>query len=98
VICEALPASAALQVPDTVTAGSLFDVTVRTHGNSCVQAVGGEARVAGLVATVTPYGMVSRGFCADIQTAPTRVAPVRVDARGAAAGAGAMLDTSINVT
>ena len=78
----ASPASAALTVPDTVTMGHAFDVTVRTQGNSCVQAAGGEARVAGLVATVTPFDMVYSGLCTDILTSPSRAVPVRFDVGG----------------
>jgi hypothetical protein len=80
----ASPASAALQVPDTVFAGSPFSVRVVTQGDGCLRAAGGEARVKGLTATVTPYDMLYNGACDLILLTAAREVLVRFDAPGTA--------------
>ncbi len=78
----ASPASAALRVPDSVDAGVAFPATVVTQGNGCLTAAGAEARVAGLVATLTPYDMLYDGTCPDILLAAPRTVLVRFDQPG----------------
>lgn len=49
-----------LEAPDTVLAGSAFDVTVNTFGSSsCVRAERLDVEVTGAVARLTPYDRVA---------------------------------------
>jgi hypothetical protein len=88
----ATPASAALQAPDTVLVGARFTATVVTHGTPCETPAGGEVRVTGLVATITPYDMRYDSTCELILVAHPRAVPLRFDVPGTAvvrtAGAG----------
>jgi hypothetical protein len=47
-----------LRVPETVTAGSSFTVTVSTYGSSCIRPAGIEVQVVGSSADLTPYDSV----------------------------------------
>jgi hypothetical protein len=78
----ATDASTAVQAPDSVFAGSAFAVIVVTEGSLCDTAAGGESRVAGLEATVTPYVAAYRGVCELPLQLHSRSVRVRFDIAG----------------
>jgi hypothetical protein len=54
------PAETRVVAPDTVDAGTPFDISVRTIGRSgCWSQAGAESAVTGMLATVTPYDRVT---------------------------------------
>lgn len=56
-----------VQAPDTVRAGSGFDVGVRTYGNGCTSQDGTRVRVEGSVVEVRPFDVHSgAAVCDDI--------------------------------
>lgn len=54
-----------IEAPAAVSPGQSFTVTVSTFGNSCVAPAGADLVIDGLIATITPYDVVSGGNCLD---------------------------------
>ena len=76
--------SSAVHAPDSAFVGSAFAVTVVTEGTPCETAAGGESRVAGLEAVITPYVAAYGGVCELSLVRHPRSVLVRFDAAGAA--------------
>jgi hypothetical protein len=73
-----------IEAPSTVRAGQSFSITVSTFGNSCVSAAGADVVVQGLVATITPYDVISGGTCLDYLKAYPRTLELRFGQAGRA--------------
>ncbi|HEY0038838.1 MAG TPA: hypothetical protein VGB66_19235, partial [Longimicrobium sp.] len=84
----------ALVVPEAVSAGVPFTITVATFGSStCTRAAGAEVRTQGSVAEVVPYDYVATdGVC----TADLRSFPRGVQLRFASAGPGVVRVRGVN--
>jgi len=54
-----------IEAPSAVSRGQSFTVTVSTFGNSCVTPAGADVAIDRLIATITPYDVVSGGICLD---------------------------------
>lgn len=74
-----------LEVPDSVTAGIPFTVTVATYGSSCLRPDGAEVSVVGMVAEIIAYDREPRGdiACPDDWRAFPRAVTVVLPTPGA---------------
>jgi hypothetical protein len=79
------PAMGVITVPDTVTAGQPFQVTITTTGpNGCWREDGAEKAVQGNLATITPFDRVQGEVCTQATVSLPRSVEVRFDVPGEA--------------
>ena len=74
-----------IEAPAEASPRQSFTVTVSTFGNSCVMAAGAEVKIDGLVATITPYDLVTSDVvCLDYLKAYPRTVQLSFAEAGAA--------------
>jgi hypothetical protein len=74
-----------IEAPAEASPGQAFTVTVSTFGNSCVTAAGADVTIDGLVATITPYDVVTTDVvCLDYLKAYPRAVRLSFAEAGAA--------------
>lgn len=74
-----------LAAPDTVQAGSTFDVEVTTIGpNMCWSAADAKVTYDGHKVTIVPYDYVEEGACAQAIVRPSRTVELQFDTPGEA--------------
>ena len=73
-----------IQAPGSVHLGEWFEVTVTTHGSSCVRAEGADVDVRGLIALITPRDIVNYAHgCLEYDAPYPRSVKIRFDQAGA---------------
>jgi hypothetical protein len=81
---ERISSRMAVDVPRAAVAGVAFDVTVHTLSSACTAPAGGDLRVSGSVAELTPYEAVVDDECPAAPVLRARVFSMRFDRAGAA--------------
>ena len=73
-----------VDAPASVSNNQSFTITISTFGGSCVTAAGADVTITDLVATITPYDVVSGGICLDYLKPYPRSVELRFNRTGTA--------------